>query len=647
MGWVDDLIVKLSGGHFSIAGLLNVSAGSIVTEKDKFITSKGVTKVIQVTQMPYYYRDELITEVTKAVGRVDSSIVVNSYIEANRCVIPINHPTFISKANRALQHYVEQDQLFQGLGKIHRRSGVFKHNGVSLKSFGIENVEAARNTSESYTEVRNNIKKNGGVYFQSRLFFHLTFPDHNSANAHYEAIYNMVDSIVSRSERMNKKMGTYLLNMSPSVTNVQGITSANILASEESLTNLIPYRAQGLVSTEGTLLGTDVEKNAPFYLNPYSTDEGSSILIVGGAGSGKTVFAYHYSIQSMPNDTTAIYLDLKGGTISKALGGLMDNYTTIDFSGKNAKFINPLILDPINKEYGVKEAVSTTAQWLALMVTLEEGEGSPRDLDILLKAAINGYYTEVGVSADNPATYHKSKDMELGRLVDFLGTNKNQETDEEVSKLYKIAAKRISALLEEHNMERNTNAIDITTLYDKDAIIFDFNKDEEITVHMIDVIRIFSIMFFTKQLSGYNRRNDRFTTLFADEGNQYLEIPGLCEYISDLTARARSSNTSVVFLTNSLDVVKGSKMAGFRSNIAVYIVGKTEKSDLKSLEEISPSDLLIQDAKQINRVPGKYHHSFAVYNSLNGHPVNAIVRADLPPKVLKAFISRTVKKAAN
>lgn len=645
MSWIDDVIVKLSGGHFSIAGLLNVSAGSIVTEKDKFITSKGVTKVIQITQMPYTYTEELITVLTKGIAKMDNSIIVNSYIEADRCSIPINHPTFISKANRALQKYVEVDELFRGLGSIHRKSGVFKHNGFGIKSFSEEDVRNAKNTSESYTEVRNNIKRNGGVYFLSKVFLHITFPDHNSANANYEAIFNLIDSTVLKSDKINKKMGTYLLNVSPAVTNVQGISSATVLTSEQSLTNLIPYRSQGLISTKGTLLGTDIEKKAPYYLDTYSTDEGSSALIVGVAGSGKTVFGYHFSLQAMANDTTAIYLDLKGGTIAKALGELMDNYTSINFSGNNAKFINPLILDNVNKEYTMKDAVSTTASWLALMVSLEPSEGNALDLDILLKAAIRGYYTKVGVSEGNHNTYYKSKDMELGRIVEFLGANKNQTDNLQEINLYEVAAKRISAILHEHNMERNNNAIDITSLYDSDAIIFDFNKDVE-TLSRIDVIRIFSVMFFTKQLSGYNKRNKRFTTLFADEGNQYISIPGLCDYISDLTARARSSNASVVFLTNDLSVVSKDEMSGFRSNIAVYIVGKANEKDLDLLEDLVSSKILLRHARRINKYPGKYKHAFAVYNSLNGYPVNAIVRADLPRDVSKAFESRTIKAEA-
>ncbi|MFF2798166.1 hypothetical protein, partial [Lysinibacillus xylanilyticus] len=482
MSWIDDVIVKLSGGRFSIAGLLNVSAGSIVTEKDKYITSKGVTKVIQITQMPYHYKPELISTITRAVGKISSSIVVNSYIEADRCMVPINHPTFISKANRALQRYAEVDELFNNLGKIHKRSGVFKHNGVSLKSFGEEDVIKAKNTSESYTEVRNNIRKNGAVYFSVRLFIHLTFPDHKSANANYQRIYDMISATVLKAEGMNKKMGTYLLNMSPSVTNVQGITSTNILASEQSLTSLIPYRTQGLVSTKGNLLGTDVAKRAPFYLDPFSTDEGSSILIVGASGSGKTALGYHYGLQSIPNDTTDIFLDLKGGTISKALEELMENYEVINFSGRNSKFINPLVLDSINKDYGVKEAVETTAQWLSLMVGLTETEGSAIDLDNLLKAAIQGYYTELKVSDENLGTYHKTRDMELGRVVEYLGINRNQSTRETDNILYELAAKRISTLLRENGMERNDNAIDITTLYDRDAIIFDFNKDKEVSI---------------------------------------------------------------------------------------------------------------------------------------------------------------------
>ncbi|MFF2798146.1 hypothetical protein, partial [Lysinibacillus xylanilyticus] len=143
-----------------------------------------------------------------------------------------------------------------------------------------------------------------------------------------------------------------------------------------------------------------------------------------------------------------------------------------------------------------------------------------------------------------------------------------------------------------------------------------------------------------------NRRNDRFTQLFADEGNQYLEIPGLCQYISDLTARARSSNMNVVFLTNDLSVVSKPSMSGFKANIAVYIVGRTEDGDLDLLKGMTGSEILLNQATRIKKNPGQYRHCFAVYNTLNGHPVNAIVRADLPEDVRKAFASRTIKKEA-
>lgn len=644
MGWIDDMIIKLSGGYFSIAGLLNVSAGSIVTEKDKFITSKGVTKVIQITQMPFQYREQLLTNITNYCRRVDKKILINSYIEADRCMIPINHPTFVSKANKALQEYYQKDKLFRGLDTIHQRAGVFRHNGVKMQSFGVEDVIEAKAKADSYTEVRNHIRGGGGVYFLARLFIHITYPNNEVASAQHLAITNYVGSIVKQCESMEKKMGTYLLNMSPSVTNVQNITSADILASQESLASLIPYRAEGLAAVKGNLMGTDVNRKTPFFFDPYSTDEGSSAIIVGKAGEGKTVFAYHYSIQSMANETTSIYLDLKGSTVANALGQLMDNYEVINFSGKNAKFINPLILNKINSNYEMNDAVNTTALWLSLMVNLQPNEGNEEDLLIILKSAIRGYYTKCGVSEHNKATYINSLEMNLGGIVELMGTNRNTTNSQDELKLYEIATKRISALLNDYNMIRNDNAIDIASLYDKDAIIFDFDKDTEVTVNRIDIIRIFSVIFFTKQISSYNKANEQYTMLVADEGNQYIDIQGLMQYISDLTARARSSNTAVLFITNDLSVVERDEMSGFRSNIAMYVVGNVVDDDLTRLKKINSSRELHRRVQSIVDHPRKYRHSFAVSTSLHGVPVNAIVRADMPAEIAKAFATRTVKE---
>lgn len=646
MGWIDDLVVKLSGGAFSIAGLLNVSAGSIVTEKDKFITSQGITKVIQITEMPFRYADDLIVKISKMVAKENNNIMVKSYIEAERCVIPTGHVTFVNKANKAVQKYAELDQLFRSLDPINQKAGVFRHNGVRQQSFTKADVEKAKSISDSFTEVRNHIKQDGGVYFLAKIFIHLVFPTNDLMLAHYVTIANFIESEVARVERVNKKVGTYLMNMSPAATNIQGISSSTVLASQESLTNLIPYRSEGLLSTKGVLMGTNVLSSTPFYIDVFSCPDGSTVLVVADAGSGKTTFCYHYAAQKMGAGVTVVYFDIKGKAVSKVFSEITDDYTTLAFSGKDAQFINTLLLDPNNPDYTMEDAIKVTADWFSIMVALQPNEGNSQDLTNLLKAAIRGYYTSVGVSPTNIDSYVNSQGMELGRVIEFLGQNRNESTSKIDVNLYEIAAKRILALLQEYNMMRNDNAIDIASLFDYGGIIFDFNKNKDVTLSLIDQVRLYSAIFFVKQLTNYNKRNGNFTELFADEGNQYLDMPGLSEFISDLTARARSENMSVVFITNDLSVVSKDSMSGFRSNIAIYVVGKAQESDIELLSKLTSSKLLIEDVNEIVKQPGKYRHCFAVSSNLGGHKLNTIVRADIPKEIADAFASRTVRNDA-
>lgn len=646
MGWFDDLINKLSGGAFSIASLLNISGGSLVTEKDKFITSAGITKVIQVTEMPHIYSKNFVQEITKYVAGVDPNILVKVYMEADPVTIPVGHVSFVNKANNALKKYIELDTLYQNLPPAIKASGVYHNNGMRTRSFTREDVMKAKATSDSFNEVRNHIKRDGGVYFLCRIFVHLTFKDQDSLNANFSTIAAFIGSEAANTVVVNKKMATYLMNMSPSATNIQGIPSSTVLVSQESLTNLLPYRAEGLLSTKGTLMGTNVKTDTPFFLDSYSNPDGTSVLIHADSGSGKTSFATHFSLQRMGSGVSTVYLDIKGTGVTAAYSQLIDEYQTIAFFGKGAKFINMLFLNSNNPDYTVEEAVDTTANWLAIMVKLKESEGNHQDLINILKAAIRGYYASLNISDANIASYDLSYQMELGKVVEFLGTNRNESTSSLEMDLYEVTAKRISSILNDYNMSRNDNALDISTLFDVNSLIFDFNKSKDVVLTLIDEVRLYTAIFYTQQLLSFNKRNGSYTELVADEGNQYKALPGLMQFISKFASAARSENGSVVFITNDLSVVTQPEMSGFASNIAVYVIGKSKERDLSSLESLGAPDELLANIKSLNKNPGKYKRCFAVYSAVGGDARHAIVRADMPKEVVDKLSTKTVSKAA-
>jgi len=664
--WFNKIIQKLTGGFFSIGSMINVAAGSIVTERDKYFTEEGVFRLYTVTEMPFEYAESLIVKLSERITKINPVLVVKSYFEIHNVTIPINTPQFVGRMNRLTNKYVNVKKQWNLLDDDYKKAGLNVNNGIRRIFFNETHLTKMAHQHFSFTEVNNHIKHNGGVYFTATIFLKVGFPDLDAFKGLDNQVQQIIKSELQKSLQeiaiglgktkeqaenlstmrqtgiavpIDKTTATVLANFGPAVNNYGGAKMATMLVSERNLTQLIPFRHEGIVADEGVPIGVNPDNNTPLWLPMFSSPEGSSTIICGKAGSGKSFVAYVLALNLVGMGNTVVYIDLKGTEVTECLGSAMDNIKTIDFSEKNGQFVNTMIISKDIPDYTMGDAVKSTAEMLSIFVNLQEGEGNEIDLIGVLRGAVRSYYNEVGVKEDNVDTWHFSQDMNFKTLLSYISSQKDSA---EESKFFTTITNRLAEAFMTYRINDNHRNLQLQDLLSYSVVSFNFNKNTEVRVSLIDQVRIYMVMMVTKRLAKLNKQNDLFTLLFAEEAQRYGDLPVLCQGLSDLASGSRSDNLSIIAVMNDLNIMRKEEMSAFRANVANFIIGKVDAEGIRVLREVFKKDILADNVLDIIENPKRFNRIFAVHFSIGDVELNLYNKCDVPKSVADLFKTRSV-----
>jgi hypothetical protein len=499
-----------------------------------------------------------------------------------------------------------------------------------------------KHRSDSFSDVNNHVN-DGGVYFLLSLFITIRYPSLESANSLESQVTNIIGHEVAVCTRIQKNIATVLGSFSPATVNTAGTKAAAMLVSEQNLTQLLPFRSEGILSAAGIPIGTNIINNTVFFLDLFSKPEGASTIIAAKAGKGKSTLGYTFTLQLVCANTTVIYIDLKGTEVTECLSNAIDNLITIDFSAKSAAFINTMHLNKNIKEYGIAEATKVTAEMLAIFVNINEHtEGSYTDVISILQHAVRSYYNTMGVKEGVTDTFHLSEQMTFIDLIKYIGVQKDADGGGRLKNVFEIISRRLTDAIVTYDMRNNEHALDLSRLFGYEVIVFAFNKNEDVAITLIDQVRTYMVLMATKRIAKYNRANELFTVVMAEEGQRYLQIPALCRGISDLASGSRSDNLSVTMIMNDLNILADSSLSSFRSNVANFIIGSCDEEAVKILRNTFMKQQLADDVERIIRNPKKYERVFAVHFEIGSTEINSLVRCDLPKEVADMFKTRTI-----
>jgi len=664
--WFNKIMQKMSGGFFSIGSMVNVAAGSIVTERDKYFTEEGVFRLYAVTEMPFEYAESLIVKLSERITKINPDLVVKSYFEIHNVSIPINTPQFVGRMNRLTNKYVNVKKQWNLLDDDYKKAGLNFNNGIRRIFFNETHLTKMAHQHFSFTEVNNHIKHNGGVYFTATIFLTVGFPDLEAFRGLDTQVQQIIKGELQKSlqeiaiglgkpqeqieklstmrqtgiaHSIDKTTATILANFGPAVNNYGGAKMATMLVSERNLTQLIPFRHEGIVADEGVPIGVNPDNNTPLWLPMFSSPEGSSTIVCGKAGSGKSFMSYVLALNLVGMGNTVVYIDLKGTEVTECLGAAMDNIKTIDFSEKNGQFVNTMIISKDIPDYTMSDAVKATAEMLSIFVNLQKEEGNDTDLLGILRGAVRSYYNTVGVKEDNVDTWHFSQEMNFKTLLSFISSQKDSS---EESEFYIIITNRLAEAFMTYHINNNHRNLQLQDLLSYSVISFNFNKNTEVRVSLIDQVRIYMVMMVTKRLAKLNKQNDLFTLLFAEEAQRYGDLPVLCQGLSDLASGSRSDNLSIIAIMNDLNIMRKEEMSAFRANVANFVIGKVDAEGIRVLRDVFKKEILAEKVSAIIENPKRFNRIFAVHFSIGDVELNLYNRCDVPKSVADLFKTRSV-----
>lgn len=643
MGFVDKMIQTLSGGVFSIGGMINVSAAGIVTENDKFFTQQGVSKIYQVNEMKPVYADDLISKITSNLARLDKSLAIKTYFDVTNCSVSINTPQYTRRMNTAIKNYLEFKTDFEKLPIEIQKSGIYHDNGAQRWSFTAKDVLKRKHRYDSYVDVSNHLRQENGVYFLVSLFITVVYKDLELCQALDSQVANIISAEVQKSTNIHKNIATLLSSFSPSTLNTAGTTVSTMLVSEENLTHLLPFRSEGVLSTRGIPLGTNVGNYTPLWIDLFSKPEGAATIICAKAGKGKSFMGYIYALQLIGAANTVIYIDLKGTEVYQCMKQAMDNIIQVDFSEKSSLFVNTMLLSKFVPDYTMEDAIKVTSEMLSIFVNINENtEGNPTDVLAILRHAIQSYYNEVGVVSGVTDTYDRSEEMNYLKLISYIGNQMAADDSGRLTNLYEIITERLTEAILQYKMKNNDNALKLDELFGYSAIVFSFNKNEDVSVSLVDQVRIYMVMMVSKRLAKYNKEHELFTIVMAEEGQRYLSMPAICRGISDLASGSRSDNLNVTMIMNDLATLEHESLSSFRSNVANFIIGSCDQKTVDILKNVFAKEKLAADVSRIIRNAKRYERTFAVHFEIGTTEINSFVRCDIPEDIAEMFATRTV-----
>ena len=332
-----------------------------------------------------------------------------------------------------------------------------------------------------------------------------------------------------------------------------------------------------------------------------------------------------------------------GGHTADCLRVLKDFKLDGDTVDSRKRQINPRLVVAVGLfdayDYSMGDAVKATAEMLSIFVNLMPSEGNESDLLGILRGAVRSYYNTVGVKEGNVDTWHLSQEMNFKTLLSFVASQKDSSDE---NPLYTLITNRLAEQFMTYGINDNSRNLQLQDLLSYSVISFNFNKNTEVKVTLIDQVRIYMVMMVTKRLAKLNKQNDLFTLLFAEEAQRYGDLPVLCQGLSDLASGSRSDNLSIVAIMNDLNIMRKEEMSAFRANVANFVIGKIDAEGIRVLRDVFKKEILAEKVSAIVENPKRFNRIFAVHFSIGDVELNLYNRCDVPKSVAELFKTRSV-----
>lgn len=646
--YLNAFLAWASGGKFILEE--DIAAIGIKPIADRFLTRQKVTKVWHVNSIPFDFDITLIDKL-KSDMRVrypDVELIVQLTNEPIRLDTESN--MFVNRRKQAGEQYSKVKRLYNSLDETDKAMGLKIPMGNGLKmTFSKSDVTKQKQLWDSYNLSANHANGGKSLYY-SNIFIHAQAPTNKRMNKFGSAFRAEFLSLGLNVRPLKSMMGNYLENYGPATfKSSQAVSQPQLFLPRENVTHILPTKSEGMINTEGVLMGMNVNNGFPFLLEFFKSGQGQTVMIGAKTGWGKTHLGFGFVLGLLADDVHVSITDLKGNEWNK-LGNYVD-FKEISLGGVKPCSVNTLRLDDmqVTKDdcvYVYNTAVSATVRVLSLMSELSE-YANKGDVEKAFESAIVTLYNSKKIVKENPDTFAFSKGLKYEDVLAYLAEIESSGSlPESVRDLCKLARYRCESVLNGNSSLADSfkNEITVQEILDVPLVIYSLNKNTDQDLTVAETISVFMAEYLSTKKHHYRKRQEKHSALVAEEVQRYQDSGEIVNFLSSQTTGARSQNVMVIFMLNSLERLNGPAFLPIRSNVSTAILGLLSDSDIDLVSDTFGFEDIKASLTKINKNPKTYKNAFAISFNTGYQYGNTIIKAFLPKHMNNELATRTIRK---
>ena len=616
-----------------------LSSVSIQASYDRIFTKGYIRKSYVLLEIPTYFEAYLIELVRQEMYKLNKdckTIVITDHTTVN---IPVRSRTFKSILRTSQKKYDNYEKALNMLGREASVTGETVYvNGRSIhiskeKLFKFEDDLKSCEYVYEHTV-------SGGTFTQATIVIDCIAPNEESLANYKQNLYNVLSSCGIQYKELRRRYGLMFESFGIAGRKTKETPKMpTVLMSDQNTAAIMSVATDGLVGGGPILIGQEIKTHGPLTLDFFRSGKGQMSMILGDTGCGKTYSAFQLEASLINYNVSVSVIDIKGEEHARA-EALNLKPARIAMDVGSGQFVNTLRLDDyeVDDDEEAKEiydgAVKGSAILLKLLCTTKEDNIPDLDIVNILTDTVIKLYNTNGVYKDFKESFARTKNLKYKDILPILSEMLTSTTyTDKQREAGNLAYSRLASFFSNEGRYADIFKEELTLkeVIDSDFTIYEFNKNRDMTMDIIDTARVYMVQFLETKRQYHRKKLGLYSALFIEEVQRCEKSEELINYISDIVSGGRSNNVIVVLLLNSISVFKNSGLETALSNISSYFIGHLKKMDIKTLVEDYGMDE-IEDMLYDVGEDGKYIHTFVAKFDLGYTSGKALYRIKFPEK---------------
>jgi hypothetical protein len=419
-----------------------------------------------------------------------------------------------------------------------------------------------------------------------------------------------------------------------------------MVTSQQVLAELFP-QTQGLNDAQGTMFGITRENNAPYWIDFRKTANAKNIYVAAKSGFGKTFLVLGTIIDGYADNFNICIMDIKGTeftAFTKACGGIV-----LSMRADATHFVNTFLMDPeevTDGNYRVyfNRHIRLSKRKMLIMCQFTETEQARGEA--LIDEFLTALYRNHGVTADNPNTWYRTKDLHPYNVYDLFEEYCSREIKEKYGEISTTALSRMRTYMHRrgNSSHINRDQYEYKEVLETKVLTFDFGILESSVANVDPVIfqlRVMDMEIINDEFVSYKKNRGEWTMKVLEESqvcaDYLLEI-----YVREMTLR-RAQNQVTFLLGNSVSALQDNPVAKpLLDSINILVLGVLNDSSQRYL--VNEYDLGEENKKKLELIAEdtRYIHNFLLVNRMQQDATTAIVKAYVPKSVRDGKLFKVV-----